>query len=163
MVLSRIHNERDIKRRGDIIRFPLQFAAIIEPLALFVEIAFGRNRYHLPTRLRGIYLTSAPHIDVHNSLNEKTINIGRSLGLQRELLPFAAQNRGFFIRRVLEDIVFNEGDLATIDTRYDRGMRWTNRFACLSALIVVLELGSAWMRVFYDNSTRPTRPYGISM
>ncbi|NCB59084.1 MAG: type VI secretion system membrane subunit TssM, partial [Gammaproteobacteria bacterium] len=80
MVLSRIHNERDIKRRGDIIRFPLQFAAIIEPLALFVEIAFGRNRYHLPTRLRGIYLTSAPHIDVHNSLNEKTITIGRSLG-----------------------------------------------------------------------------------
>ncbi len=154
MVLSRIHNERDIKRRGDIIRFPLQFAAIIEPLALFVEIAFGRNRYHLPTRLRGIYLTSAPHIDVHNSLNEKTINIGRSLGLQRELLPFAAQNRGFFIRRVFEDIVFNEGDLATIDTRYDRGMRWTNRFACLSALIVVLGLGSAWMRVFYDNSTR---------
>lgn len=154
MVLSRIHSERDIKRRGDIIRFPLQFAAIVEPLTLFVEIAFGRNRYHLPTRLRGIYLTSAPHIDIHQSMNETTASIGRSLGLQRELLPFAAQDRGFFIRRVLEDIVFNEGDLATIDARYDRGVRWTNRFAYLSAFVVVLGIGSTWMRVFYDNSTR---------
>ena len=154
MVLSRIHHERDVKRRGDIIRFPLQFAAIVEPLALFVEIAFGRNRYHLPTRLRGIYLTSAPHIDVNQPLNETTVSIGRNIGLQRDLLPFTSPNRGFFIRRVLEDIVFNEGDLATIDTRYDRGMRWTNRLACLCAFVVVLGIGSTWMRVFHDNSSR---------
>lgn len=154
MVLSRIHTERDVKRRGDIIRFPLQFAAIVEPLTLFVELAFGRNRYHLPTRLRGIYLTSAPHVEASQQLDDTTISIGRNLGLQRELLPMASQNRGFFIRRVLEEIVFNEGDLATVDTRYDRGRRWSNRFACLCAFVVVLGIGSTWMRVFYDNSGR---------
>jgi type VI secretion system protein ImpL len=154
MVLSRIHSERDVKRRGDIIRFPLQFAAIVESLALFVEIAFGRNRYHLPTRLRGIYLTSTPDVAVNQQLDESTISIGRNIGLQRDLLPRAAQNQGFFIRRVLEDVVFSEGDLATVDTRYERGMRWTNRFAYLSALVVVLGIGSTWMRVFYDNSGR---------
>lgn len=154
MVLSLIHHERDVNRRGEIIRFPLQFAAIVEPLALFVEIAFGRNRYHLPTRLRGIYLTSAPQLESHQPLNDSTIKIGRNLGLQRELLPFSAMNKGFFIRRVLEDIVFTEGDLASVDTRYERGIRWTNRFACLSALVIVLGIGSTWMRVFYDNSSR---------
>lgn len=154
MVISRIHIERDIKRRGDIIRFPLQFAAIVEPLTLFVELAFGRNRYHLPTRLRGIYLTSAPHVEASQQLDETTVRIGRNLGLQRELLPMASQNRGFFIRRVFEEVVFNEGDLATVDTRYDRGRRWSNRFACLCAFVVVLGIGSTWMRVFYDNSNR---------
>lgn len=153
-VISKIQNERDIKRRGEIIRFPLQLAAIVESLSVFVEIAFGRNRYHLPTRLRGIYLTSAPQIDFAQQMDASTLSIGRNIGLQRDLLPMATQNKGFFIRRVLEDLVFNEGDLATVDTRYERGQRWTNRFAYICALIVVVGIGSTWMRVFFDNNQR---------
>lgn len=154
MVLSKIHSERDLNRRGDIIRFPLQLAQIIEPLALFVEIAFGRNRYHLPTRLRGVYLTSAPQLEMAQQFDPSTISIGRNIGLQREVLPLAAQNRGFFIRKVFEEIIFNEGDLATVDTRYERGVRWTNRAAYLSALVILLGIGSTWTRVFYDNNQR---------
>lgn len=154
MVLSKIHSERDLTRRGEIVRFPLQLAQIIEPLALFVEIAFGRNRYHLPTRLRGIYLTSAPQLELSHQLDASTISIGRNIGLQRDVLPMASQNRGFFIRRVFEDIVFNEGDLAAVDTRYERGMRWTNRVAYGCAFLVFLAIGSTWTRVFYDNNQR---------
>ncbi|OZN81073.1 type VI secretion protein VasK, partial [Pseudomonas aeruginosa] len=84
-VIMRIHQERDTLRRGRILDFPHQLGQIGERLCLFVELAFTGNRYQRASRLRGFYLTSAPHLA--QQLDEDTAGIGANLGIASGLLP----------------------------------------------------------------------------
>ncbi|WP_241000359.1 type VI secretion system protein, partial [Pseudomonas viridiflava] len=61
-VITRLHQERDIQRRGRMLEFPAQLGRIAHSLNIFVELAFSGNRYQRASHLRGFYLTRAPHM-----------------------------------------------------------------------------------------------------
>ncbi|WP_163014554.1 type VI secretion protein IcmF/TssM N-terminal domain-containing protein, partial [Pseudomonas viridiflava] len=44
-VITRLHQERDIQRRGRMLEFPAQLGRIAHSLNIFVELAFSGNRY----------------------------------------------------------------------------------------------------------------------
>lgn len=151
-VLQRVHQERDVARRGQLLEFPMQLAGIGERLALFVELAFGKTRYHNASQLRGVYFTSAPELEPN--LDEDTAAIGRNLGLPRHLLPTTGANRGLFIRRLLEEVIFPEAELAGLDKRYENKLKWRNRLAYATALAVLVLGGGLWANSFLYNTER---------
>lgn len=103
-VIMRIHQERDTLRRGRILDFPHQLGQIGERLCLFVELAFTGNRYQRASRLRGFYLTSAPHLA--QQLDEDTAGIGANLGIASGLLPTLRNGRSRFIHHLLSQVIF---------------------------------------------------------
>ena len=56
--LSRIHHERDVKRRAKIQGFPQQIENLKSIISHFVNQTFIKNRFQFQPYLRGIYFTS---------------------------------------------------------------------------------------------------------
>lgn len=149
-VLQRMHQERDVQRRSRLLEFPMQLASIGQRLALVVELAFAKTRYHKASHLRGIYFTSAPEVNSH--LNDTTAAIGRNLSLPRHLLPSVGEKRGFFIRQLLEEVIFPESELAGLDQGYEKKLRWRNRLAYASVAALLMLGGGVWANSFLYNS-----------
>ena len=61
-IITRMHQERDAQRRGLILDFPHQLSEIAAQLCVFSDMTFTGNRYQRASPLRGVYLTSAPHV-----------------------------------------------------------------------------------------------------
>ncbi|MBU3825426.1 MAG: type VI secretion system membrane subunit TssM [Candidatus Oceanisphaera merdipullorum] len=149
-VLQRMHQERDVQRRGHLLEFPLQLASIGQRLALFIELAFAKTRYHKASRVRGIYFTSAPEVNSH--LDASTAAIGRNLALPRHLLPSVGETRGFFIRQLLEEVIFPESELASLDQGYEKKLQWRNRLAYASVAGLLMLGGGLWANSFLFNT-----------
>ncbi|GGJ02946.1 type VI secretion system membrane subunit TssM [Halopseudomonas pertucinogena] len=151
-VIMRLHQERDIARRGRILDFPHQLGRIGEPLSLFIELAFAGNRYQRATQLRGFYLTSAPSLQ--GGLDPLTTSIGRNLGSGSAAAPAARTGRPRFIRRLLSRVIFPEAELAGLDQREVRRINWRQRALFASAAACLLVAGLAWANSFSANHER---------
>ncbi|MDX2506009.1 MAG: type VI secretion system membrane subunit TssM, partial [Gammaproteobacteria bacterium] len=57
-LLWRLNYERDQRRRGKIVEFPVQLEGIKKSLSDFIEQTFSSSRYQERANLRGVYLTS---------------------------------------------------------------------------------------------------------
>lgn len=151
-IIMRMHQERDIARRGRILDFPHQLGRLGEPLTLFIELAFAGNRYQRATQLRGFYLTSAPSI--RSGLDPLTTSIGRNLGPGNTVVPAARGGRARFIHHLLSRVIFPEAELAGLDQREVQRISWRQRIlfgtAAASLLVAVL----AWANSFSANHTK---------
>ena len=58
-LLTRLQEERGADQRAMIAGFPAQIASLEQPLAAFIQEAFGGSRLERAPMLRGVYLTSA--------------------------------------------------------------------------------------------------------
>ncbi|WP_304640692.1 type VI secretion system membrane subunit TssM [Pseudomonas sp.] len=151
-VITRMHQERDIARRGRILDFPHQLGRLGEPLSLFIELAFAGNRYQRATQLRGFYLTSAPSMEA--GLDPLTTRIGRNLGPTGSPLPAQRSGRARFIRHLLSRVIFPEAELAGLDQREIRRINWRQRALYASAALVMVVSGLAWTNSFSVNHGR---------
>ncbi len=151
----RIHQERDTLRRGRILDFPHQLGQIGERLCLFVELAFTGNRYQRASRLRGFYLTSAPHLA--QQLDEDTAGIGANLGIASGLLPTLRNGRSRFIHHLLSQVIFPEANLAGLDRRERMRIHWGQRALYVGSLALLLLFGLLWAGGFSANHERLER------
>ncbi|MEE4463947.1 type VI secretion system membrane subunit TssM, partial [Azotobacter chroococcum] len=150
-LIARLHQERDSRRRGRILDFPRQLGRLGERLCLFVELAFAGNRYQRASRLRGFYLTSAPHLDLQ--LDPLTAGIGRQLGLSGHL-PSLRHGHARFIRQLLERVIFAEAGLAGLDPHRRRRLDWGQRGLYAGALACLALVGAFWANGFSANHQR---------
>jgi len=148
-LIARLHQERDTRRRGRILDFPRQLGRLGERLCLFIELAFAGNRYQRASRLRGFYLTSAPHLDLQ--LDPLTAGIGRQLGLSGNL-PTLHGGHARFIRQLLERVVFPEAGLSAAEPR--RRIDWGQHALPASALACLALFGAFWANGFSANHQR---------
>ncbi|MDX1302275.1 type VI secretion system membrane subunit TssM [Photobacterium sp.] len=148
-LLPLFHAERDLARRSDLLQFPRQLSSIVERLALFCELSFSETRYHRPTHLRGLYLTSVP--EPTTDITESTAVIGQNLSMSQRVLPTSRHQRGFFIRRLLDDVIFPNSELATLDEKYEQKIKWINRSVYIASALIIIGLGSVWVNGFLGN------------
>src|SRR5690554_4993203 len=141
-VIMRLHQERDIGRRGRILDFPHQLGRLGEPLSLLIELAFAGNRYQSAAQLRGFYLTSAP--SVRGGLDPLTASIGRNLGPGSAAVPAARNGRPRFIRHLLSRVIFPEAELAGLDEREVKRIHWRQRLMFGTAAACLIVAGLAW-------------------
>lgn len=129
-LIQRLHQERDVQRRGELLGFPTQLARIAERLGLFVELALAGNRYQRANLLRGFYFTSAPQDDAplaHDGLR---------------------LSRPRFIQQLLGRVIFPEAELATLEHHTARRLRWQHRLLYLTASLCLIGCSLWWANGF---------------
>lgn len=149
-VVSNLHQERDIQRRGKILDFPYQFNLIAEQLSLFIELATSGNRYQEASHLRGFYFMSTPHAIEH--LDEHTVRIGRNLGLSSKALPVYRQGRPRFLYQLFTSVIFPESELATLDESERKRLTWRQRSIYIGSLATLAGVGALWGYSFSANN-----------
>ena len=149
-VIMRMHQQRDTQRRGRILDFPHQLEQIGVRLCVFVDTAFTGNRYQRASQLRGVYLTSAPH--VIEQADASTADADR--GGQPEMLPILHSGRSRFIHHLLSRVIFPEADMAALDQRERRHILWGQRGLYVGALTALALFGLLWAGSFSANNER---------
>jgi len=108
---TRLHEERDLQRRGAIYRFPQQLRGARPLIAVFLDAAFGSAWTGERPLLRGIYLASGTQEG--SPIDRVVATLSRSFNLERKVQPpTIGTGRSFFLRRLLRDVVFAEAGLA---------------------------------------------------
>ncbi|WP_122574371.1 type VI secretion system membrane subunit TssM [Pseudomonas viridiflava] len=152
-VITRLHQERDIQRRGRMLEFPAQLGRIAHSLNIFVELAFSGNRYQRASHLRGFYLTRAPHmVDQAKPSQEQAAQDHDSIGL-----PLRHAGRPRFIHDLLARVIFPESRLAMLDKDVRRQLGWRQRSILGGAALAVAVAGVVWATGFNTNHDRLER------
>lgn len=142
-LIQRLHQERNLERRGRMLDFPNQVAQVGERLCLFIELAFSAHRYQRVNTLRGFYLTSAGSCTA--------VDAGMSVSKGQGKGPGSWETRSRFIQGLFSRVVFSGADLAELDSIEQRRLGRRQRTLALAALLVVGVTGLLWMRSYSVN------------
>lgn len=111
-VLDRMHYEWEEDYRAKIFMFGENFSDLFEKANLFIDICFSQTRYRKPLMLRGVYFTSIPSsVDSQNAL------------LPADKLELSRDNKGLFIKKLLNDIIFPESEIIKMDDNYKKKIK----------------------------------------
>jgi type VI secretion system protein ImpL len=112
-LIERLQAEPAAERRALICGFPLQVASLEQSLNDFMTQAFSGSRLDPAPFLRGIYMTSATQ---EGTPIDRLIGmLARSFGIDQKRAPSLrpAAGRGYFITRMLREVILGEALLVT--------------------------------------------------
>ena len=150
-LIARLDQESDIGRRGLLLSFPQQMAALRGPIQEFLGTAFAPTRYEEPGLLRGLYLTSATQ---QGTPIDRIIGaVAGAFGLDRQAMPaFSGHGRSYFLTRMLRDVIFHETDLVTPTGFLDRHRTWVVRGVYLGTAVIAGLIAAALVSSYLGNS-----------
>ncbi|MGK9419557.1 type VI secretion system membrane subunit TssM [Pseudomonas cedrina] len=125
-LIARLHQERNIERRGRMLDFPRHVARLGDPLCLFIETAFCAHRYQRINGLQGFYLTCAKTGDM----------------------------RAHFVQGLFNRVIFAEADLAGLHAPERQRIHRRHGLLALAATLVIGTAGALWMHSFSFNHQR---------
>jgi type VI secretion system protein ImpL len=144
-LFDRLQAERSPDRRTMIAGFAPQVASLEDPLAEFLQEAFGGSRLDPAPMLRGFYLSSGTQEGT--PIDRLTAVLARSFGIdQRRAASLRPeQGRSYFLPRLLKEVIFGEAMLASERPGAAR-RRFIIRTAAFSsiALVTLLLAGLLW-------------------
>ena len=149
-VFDRLGDERDLNRRGVILSFPQQMAAIKGSLNEFLTEAFRPSRYEQPSLLRGVYFSSGTQ---EGTPIDRAISAMSNLfGLRRQELPaMGGQGRSYFLTRLLREVVFREADLVGRTGFLFRYGVWVQRAAYAGGAVALAGMLALWTTSYLRN------------
>lgn len=142
-LFERLQAERGAEQRAAIAGFPGQFASLEEPVAAFMQAAFGGSKLDPAPYLRGLYFTSGTQEGTPIDRLTGALSRAFALDARRPAALSPAKGRSYFLGRLLLDVVFNEARLAARDQGVERRQRRL-QWATLGLAAVVLVAGLAW-------------------
>ena len=152
---ARLAAEPDVTRRSQIFAFPAQVASLGEEIIRFVPRCFQASSYEHGGWLRGIYLTSGTQTGT--PIDRLMAAVGQSIGANVTPPASVSGDRSFFLRRLLEGVIFNEASIAGRDLlRERRDRRWRAAAVASVALVAVAAVGG-WSWSFTENRNRYDR------
>ncbi|WP_455567083.1 type VI secretion protein IcmF/TssM N-terminal domain-containing protein [Pseudomonas tritici] len=125
-LIPRLHQERNMERRGRMLDFPRQVARIGDHLCLFIETAFSAHRFQRINGLRGFYLTCAKTGDV----------------------------RPHFVQGLFNRVIFAEANLAGLQTPERQRLRRRHGLLALAASLVIGTAAALWAHSYAFNHQR---------
>jgi type VI secretion system protein ImpL len=125
-LIPRLHQERNLERRGLILDFPRQAARLGERLCLFVEAAFSAHRYQRINGLHGFYLTCAKTSEV----------------------------RAHFVQALFNRVIFAGADLAGLQAPERHRLRRRQGLLALTAALVLGAAAVLWGHSYSFNHQR---------
>lgn len=135
MLNRRLVNERDKKIRAKIFEFPRQLRVLQGVSHAFLKEIFTPNSYEEMPIFRGVYLTSATQEGNPISLLDES---------KSDSNGYINKSRGFFIKKVLESVVFPEQNLASTNKYHDKQNKWLRVIAMSAASIAVFGFSLSW-------------------
>ncbi|QDQ27504.1 type VI secretion system membrane subunit TssM [Chitinimonas arctica] len=147
-LVERLERERDVQRRTQLCHFPQRFGVLREPLLEFLNLVFAPTPYQATSMLRGVYFTSGtqegqPLDPLFGQYSRGQLDrpAGGSQG---------SAGRGFFISRLLNDVIFAEAHLAGTNRswRRRRALLTGGGYAGLAvaACVAVAAWGTSYVR-----------------
>ncbi len=142
-VLSRMHQERDAKRRAAIQGFPQQFENLKGIAEKFVHQTFSFNRFKFQPYLRGVYFCSGTQDGT--PIDRLMASVSANFGFSREVAQLPQQQgKSYFISKLFREVIFPEAELVGSNVKYESMIRWLQRGAYLAMVFITLGLGSVW-------------------
>ena len=118
-LLSRLQEEKDVRRRTALYAFPPQMAALRDVVAGFITSVFSATRFDGKLLLRGVYFTSGTQEGT--PIDRLMGALGRTFALQPQAVVPGVNGRGkaYFIERLLKSVVLSESGLAGLNRRVE--------------------------------------------
>ncbi|MFK5914339.1 MAG: type VI secretion system membrane subunit TssM [Woeseiaceae bacterium] len=149
-VLWRVHQERDVKRRGKIQGFPEQMENIKSIIDGFIKQTFVKNRYQFQPYLRGMYFTSGTQDGM--PIDRMMSSVSANFGFARDTVqPQDQQGKSFFIGGLLRNVIFPESELVGANRKYEMFIRWLQRASYVGFAGITLIMFVVWGGSFTRN------------
>ncbi len=150
---NKLHFERDIQRRADILAFPRSLESCKQALQQFVGNTFSESRFHDQYLLRGVYFTSGTQNT--NALGRVMSQFANSIGVGQEaLLTKQQQGRSYFIRNLMQQVIFPESQMVGTNRNHERKMRWLQNGGIVFAIVSIITGALLWSTSFGKNDLR---------
>ncbi|MEO8859746.1 MAG: type VI secretion system membrane subunit TssM [Burkholderiaceae bacterium] len=122
-LFERLQAERDTTKRASMFGFPVEFASLRPVLGEFLGLVFSSGgALQDDVRLRGVYFTSGTQEGT--PIDRVMGALSRSFGLQARATAVPGQKgKSFFLRRLLQDLIFRERDLVSFNPALERRRR----------------------------------------
>lgn len=155
---ARIAKDLPIEERAQVFRFPSQMDALVRPLKLLIDVAFGESRYEEAARLRGFYFTSATQEG--SPLDAMVAGMAQNFGMPTTTSTPRrhGEKRSFFLRDLMTDLIFPEAGLGTFNAKSVARQRWLWRGTLGAATLATL-IGIALFVASYVQQSRAIGAY----
>lgn len=143
-LLDRLQAERDVSKRGAMFGFVQEFASLKPQLHAFLRQVFDRvGSNAAPVLLRGVYFTSGTQEGT--PIDRVMGTLARSFGLERRTASLGGgHGKSYFLRRLLQDLVFAEAHLVSHNAQAER-RRTLQRAAGFAAVgLVTAAILAGW-------------------
>ncbi len=132
-MLERVHEESDLHRRRLIYAFPQRIASLREVAAAFLTEFSRPSRPAARPLLRGAYFTSGTQFP---------------------------GGRGYFLARLMREVIFGEAGLVAQDAEAERRRRLFDYVACAGAAAFLLLCTSLWTASYFGNRNLMAQMHG---
>ena len=148
-IAHRLREERSPRRRMLIYEFPRQMLGLQSKLTNFLRDVFVPNQFEQPAILRGTYFVSATQ--TASPATWVSGVLPPTLCAPPVSSASSVTPRTFFIRRLLNDVVFAESGIAAANRREQRRFRWAYSGAMTAACAVFAISALAWLTGYGAN------------
>lgn len=149
-VLWRIHQERDVNRRGSIQGFPQQMENLKSIVDGFIKQTFVKNRYQFQPYLRGMYFTSGTQDGM--PIDRMMSSVSSDFGFARETVQQPNQEgKSYFIGQLFKNVIFPESELVGSNRKYETFIRWFQRASYVGFAGVAIAMFIVWAGSFTRN------------
>ena len=149
-VTDRLQYMSDARARSRIFAFPTQMASLKEPIDDFLVKIFEPSRYRVDVALRGVYFTSGTQEG--NPIDRVLSAISRNFGTQGGMVPiFSGQGRSFFVKDMLQKVVFHEAGWVSTNLAHIRRMLILKTASYVLLFLAVVGIGGAWVWSYLEN------------
>ena len=152
-LFERLQVERDGAKRTAMFGFSMEFANLRPVLGDFLNLVFSSGgTLQEDVRLRGVYFTSGTQEGT--PIDRVMGALSRSFGLQaRVAAPLGQRGKSFFLRRLLQDVVFPEQHLVAFNPVAER-RRMSLRIASLATVVLLsTALVGGWAASYFKNQS----------
>ncbi|KLV03731.1 type VI secretion protein IcmF [Photobacterium aquae] len=147
---ERMQHTRDIDKRTLIYEFPKQLRLIQAAADDFLKEIFSPNSFEEAPMLRGVYIASATQEGV--PIDRVMTEMAGGLGLGSvPLKQPGSESKGFFIKRLFEDVIFPEQYIGTVNRHHQKQNLWLKRGVLGGCCVLMGIMGGLWLTSYKWN------------
>jgi type VI secretion system protein ImpL len=143
--------ERDSRHRELAYLLPQEFAGVQPLLAQFLEQVFSESKFEASALLRGVYFTSGTQ---EGTVFDRVMGgLKRFLQVESNLRApqMGEPGRSFFLRSLMQDVIFKEAGIAGSNERGQRRQSWLRRAGYAAVGIATAALVIGWFDSYHNN------------
>ncbi|WP_460240142.1 type VI secretion system membrane subunit TssM [Aurantivibrio infirmus] len=150
-VLNRLNHEKNQQRRTLVYEFPRQMNSLRTQLHEFLTNIFIPNQFEPPFLLRGVYFVSSTQT---NMASQWVSGILPPDQCAPPVDIVSKEPKTFFVNKLLNEIIFPEANMATVNAKAKYRYQWIYRSA-----LAISTFAFAGMLVAWENSRRLNNSY----
>ena len=147
-------SEPESGKRALTYMLPQQFSSLRAVLGQFLSDVFSSSRYEDKLLPRGVYFTSGTQEG--EPFDQVTGNLKRYLRIEgvsnTEVEAQRVEGRSYFLKNLLQQLVFREANLAGRNHRWERRYRQLHWLGYGLAAVVTIALLAGWINSYRNNS-----------